>query len=120
MKKILVVEDEAELQQIYLERLSQDGYKVLQAFDGKQGLALAKSEKPNLILLDIMLPGGMNGFDVLEQIKIDRDLFNIPVLMLTNLDTERQTALSIGAVDYIVKAESSIDSVMQKVKQYAS
>ncbi|MEK7521873.1 MAG: ATP-binding protein [Patescibacteria group bacterium] len=118
-KTVLIIEDDQTYQQAYLSRLPQEGYQVLQAYNGKEGLEIARKQKPNLILLDIMLPGGMNGFDVLQQLKTDRELFNIPVIMLTNLDSERETAISIGARDYIVKANTSIDQVVEKIKLYA-
>jgi len=116
--KILLMEDDEQLQQSYHRLFTTEGYQIFQAFTGEQGLQIAKQEKPDIILLDIMLKGGINGFDVLEQLKKDRDLFNIPVLMLTNLDSERKLALSIGAVDYLVKANTSIDILLEKVKNY--
>lgn len=116
--KILLVEDDEGLQASYLKLFTAEGYQVFQGFTGEQGLQLAKEHHPDIVLLDIMLKGGTNGFDVLEQLKKDRDLFNIPVLMLTNLDSERKLALSIGAVDYLVKANTSIDTLLEKVKSY--
>lgn len=117
MKKILIVEDDVELQKIYENKLSTDGFEVLHAHVGQQGLNMAKFHKPDLIVLDIMLPGGMNGFEVLEQLKRDKGLKHIPVLVLTNLDTEANTAKSMGAVDYIVKTNASIDQVAERIKK---
>lgn len=117
-RKILMIEDDEQLQQSYQKLFTAEGFQVFQGFTGEQGIQLAKQEKPDIILLDIMLKGGINGFDVLERLKKDRDLFNIPVLMLTNLDSERKLALSIGAVDYLVKANTSIDVLLEKVKSY--
>lgn len=117
-KKILLVEDDEQLQASYLKLFTAEKYQVFQAFTGEQGLELAKANMPDIILLDIMLKGGINGFDVLENLKKNRDLFNIPVLMLTNLDSERKLALSIGAVDYLVKANTSIDILLDKVRNY--
>lgn len=77
------------------------------------GIALAA----DLVLLDIMLPGGMNGFDVLEDLKRNQLTSSIPVIVLTNLDSERETALKIGAADYAVKANTSIEETVQKIKQ---
>lgn len=116
--KILLIEDDEQLQQSYQKLFSAEGFQVYQGYTGDQGIQLAKQERPDIILLDIMLKGGVNGFDVLERLKKDRDLFNIPVLMLTNLDSERKLALSIGAVDYLVKANTSIDLLLEKVKNY--
>lgn len=118
MHKILIVEDDNLVQNIYRNILIKEGFEVVQAFNGRQALSLVQSEQPNLIILDIMLPGGMNGFDVLERLKIDEKLKNIPVLVLTNLDTEEKVALSIGAADYIVKANISINELVDKIKKY--
>lgn len=117
MKKILIVEDDLHLQVIYQESLKPLGAEVLLAITGQQGLQMAKEHKPDLVILDIMLPLGLNGFDVLEQLKRDPELKNIPVVVLTNLDSERKTALDIGAVDYLVKANTSIQDVVTCVKQ---
>src|SRR5258708_48782 len=116
MKKILIVEDDEQVSKLYQESLTNEGFKVTIAATGGQGLTLLKTDKPDLVILDIMLPGGMNGFDVLEQMKKDIDLKNIPVLVLTNLDSERKVALEIGAADYLVKAHTAIDQVVAKVK----
>ncbi len=115
-KKVLIIEDDVTLQKVLTEKISALGVEVFGAETGQQALNRVKSEMPNLILLDIMLPGGMNGFDVLEQIKANPILKAIPVIVLTNLDTEQKTALDIGAIDYIVKTNISLDEVILKVK----
>ncbi len=118
MAKILIVEDDSQLQIIYQKKLSREGNDVYVATTGQEGLQLAKSNIPDIILLDVMLPGGQNGFDVLEQIKRDPHLSHIPILILTNLDTEQETAMSIGASDYIIKANTSLDEMVQKVNKF--
>lgn len=118
MQKVLIIEDENLTQQIYKDALTTEGFAVVQAFSGKQGLTMAKSEQPSIIILDVMLPFGMNGFDVLEELKKDLNLRDIPVLMFTNLDSEEKTALSIGASDYIIKANTSISEVIKKIKKH--
>ncbi len=118
MAKILIVEDDSQLQLIYQKKLSREGHEIFLATTGQEGLLLATSKKPDIILLDVMLPGGQNGFDILEQIKRDTNLKSIPVLILTNLDTEQETALSIGANDYIIKANTSLDEMLMKVNKY--
>src|SRR3989338_8089056 len=112
MAKILIVEDDSQLQVIYQKKLSREGHEVFLATTGQEALLIATSKKPDIILLDVMLPGGLNGFDILEQIKRDATLKTIPVLILTNLDTEQGTALSIGASDYIIKANTSLDEMV--------
>jgi len=118
MKKILIVEDDQLLHKVYQEVLSKEGFDVLTASTGPMGLELAKAHVPDLILLDVMIPGGINGFDVLEQIKRDKVTAQIPVIIISNLDSEKTTALNIGAIDYIFKSTSSIDDVIAKVKKY--
>lgn len=118
MKKILIVEDDRQLLKLYTSQFTRLGYEVDSAFTAVDGLAKAKAEPhPNLILLDIMLPGGANGFDVLEDLKRSNLLDVIPVIMLTNLDGEEETAKSIGAKDYIVKANTSLADVAAKVQR---
>lgn len=118
MKKILIIEDDSQVQQIYQKKLTAEGFEVVQAFTGKEGLALVKPVPPDLIILDIILPGGMNGFDVMEQLKRDPSHAAIPVIVLTNLDSEEKVAKTIGANDYIVKANTSLDKVIEIVKKY--
>ena len=118
MKKILFVEDEAALQKTFGEVLSQEGYKMISAMNGEEGLALIKSEKPDLILLDLIIPK-LNGFEVLKSLKGDKATEGIPVIVLTNLegtgDVER--ALELGATTYLVKANYTLQEVIQKIKQ---
>ena len=117
LDKIFHIEDDLQLQVNYQENFQKLGVEVLLAITGAQGLQLAKEQKPDLILLDIMLPLGLNGFDVLESLKRDPELKNIPVIVITNLDSERKTAMDIGATDYIVKANTSLEDVISRVKQ---
>lgn len=120
MDKILIVEDDNLLAKVYAEVLAKEGYQVSTATTGAMGLELAKKEKPDIVLLDVMIPGGMNGFDVLEQIRRTQDIRNTPVLIISNLDSEKNTAMQIGATDYVFKASTSIDELVDKVKKYIS
>ena len=117
-KKILIVEDNKLLQQVYFDRLVKEGFLVLQAFTGQQGLALATNYNPDLIILDIMLPGGLNGFDVLSQLRANSSFKHTPILMKTDLKDEKKTAESMGASDYIIKDEKNIDETISKIKSY--
>lgn len=114
-KRVLVVDDDLSLQKILTDKLTQSGIQVSAVTTGDDALQAAKKQ-PHLILLDIMLKGSKNGFDVLEELKRDPILRPIPVIVLTNLDGEQKSALSIGAVDYIEKTNISIDEVVLKVK----
>lgn len=117
MKKILVIEDNTKQRQIYEKKLAAEGLSVISAATGQEGLLLAKTEDPDLIILDIMLPEGLNGFDVLEQLKRDSQSKQIPVIVLTNLDSEEKTARAIGASDYLIKADISLEDIVNKVKE---
>jgi len=117
-KKVLIIEDDANLISVYQAKFQAEGFEVVTALTGQQGLTSAKETSPDIILLDIMLPEGMNGFDVMEQMRIDPELVKIPVILLTNLDSEKQTGMSLGAVDYVVKADTSIDELVAKVKKH--
>ena len=118
MNKILFVEDEPNLQKTISEVLVQEGYKVFGAGDGEEGLKIAKQEKPNLILLDLILPK-KDGFEVLKELKADNDLKDIPVIVLTNLEGvgDVEKALEIGATTYLVKANYKLEDVVAKIKE---
>ncbi len=118
MKKILIIEDDASISQAYQEMLESQGVNIVSARTGQEGLTLVQSQKPNVILLDIMLPGGMNGFDVLEKLKADPTTKAIPVIVLTNLDSEVKTATTIGAAGYLIKANSTSDQITKLVMNY--
>ena len=115
---MLVVEDDVQLQNTYQDRLSQEGFKVVASDSVSTGLNQIKSLRPNLVVLDIMLPGGQNGFDFLEQIKLDSELKDTPVLVITNLDHQRDIALSIGAIDCLLKTDVDLETVVSKIKSY--
>ncbi len=118
MSTVLVVEDDQNAQKIYIEKLKLEALDVITTGSGKEGLFYAKEKKPDLILLDIMLGGNFNGFDVLESLKKDESLKKIPVLVLTNLDSEEKVAKEIGAIEYLVKANTSIDTLVVKIKSH--
>ncbi len=117
MKKILVVEDDKFLRELIVQKLLKEGYTVVEAIDGEQGIQKAASEKPDGILLDIILPG-VDGFEVLRKIKVQEDTKDIPVVILSNLgqqdDIER--GISLGAKDYLIKAEFTPGEIVEKVK----
>jgi DNA-binding response OmpR family regulator len=117
MSKILFVEDEPSLQKAISEVLIQEGYKVLTAADGEEGLKIAISEKPNLILLDLILPK-KDGFEVLKELKADAGMKDIPVIVLTNLEGvgDVEKALTLGATTYLVKANYDLEDVLKTVK----
>jgi len=118
MKKILFIEDESALQKTFEEILKQEGYEMISALDGEVGLRLAKTQKPDLILLDLILPK-VNGFEVLKELKKDKETKDIPVIVLTNLEGigDVEKALELGATTYLVKAQYSLEEVVEKIKK---
>lgn len=118
-KSILLIEDDLDIQRVYSEKLKNEGYDVRLAVDVPHGLQLLEELPPDIILLDIMLPGKMNGFEMLEHIKGNQRFKDIPVIVLTNLDTEKDQAIAVGAADYLVKADTELDVLADKIKQLA-
>lgn len=118
MKKILTIEDDKQLQEIYKKKLTAAGFAVIQAMDGYHGLELAKAEMPDLILLDMMLSEGMTGIDFLDQLKKEPMTSAIPVFVLSNLDHQVERAIKAGAVWYFLKVNVSIDEVIAKIADY--
>lgn len=119
-KTVLLIEDDLDIQKVFSEKLKLKGFNVVLAIDAAHGLHALQEISPDIILLDIMLPGSMNGFDFLEKIKSDPRWKNIPVLVLTNLDTEKDAALKAGAHDYLIKANTDLEFIAQKVIQLTS
>jgi DNA-binding response OmpR family regulator len=118
MKKILFIEDESALQKTFGEILRQEGYEMISALDGEIGLRMAKSEKPDLILLDLILPK-IHGFEVLKELKKDDLTKDIPIIILTNLERveDVQKAIELGATTYLVKANYTLEEILKKVKK---
>jgi DNA-binding response OmpR family regulator len=114
---ILMIEDESSFRQIYLDMFKAEGYNVLIAEDGEIGLDLAKEKKPDLIILDLVLPG-LHGFEVLKRIRSDAVTKDIPVLVATVLGTyvDIQKGLELGATDYMVKGLVVPREILHKVR----
>jgi len=102
---ILVVDDEPQIVELVQDYLKQVGFRVLTARDGQTALTIARHERPDLIVLDLMLPGGMDGLDVCRSVRQDAALGNVPIIMLTARDEEadRLIGLELGADDYVTK-----------------
>ncbi len=118
MKKILFIEDESALQTTFGDVLGKEGYEVVSALDGEEGLKLVRAIKPDLVLLDLILPK-MDGFEVLKKIKEDPEIKDIPVVILTNLEesSDVQKAIELGAKNYLVKANYNLNEVAEKIKK---
>ena len=117
MPKILVIEDELNIQKLAKVNLTASGYQVLVAPDGEEGLKLAQREHPNLILLDLRLPG-MSGWDVLMTLKVNRKLQKIPVIIMTATMPQNQDYKfpSMRTAGFLVKP-FTVDELLRQVKQ---
>ncbi len=117
-KKVLVVEDDAILRQALTEFLEADNFSVIVATDGEEAVKFTKNNKPDIILLDIILPK-KDGFDVIKEIKEDDNTKDIPIVLLTNLGSlsDIEKALALGATTYLVKGDYQLKEVMEKIKE---
>jgi len=115
---ILLAEDDVLLVRLYQKKLKNDGYDVRVATNGEEALSETMKEKPDLVLLDIMMPK-VNGMEVLRRLKSGADTKAIPVIVLTNLSSEEdaEKVLGLGAVAYLVKSDNPPDVVIAKVKE---
>lgn len=117
-QRILLVEDDSFLSNIYQTKFTKEGYQVSVAGDGEEALKAVKIKKPDIILLDVLLPK-LDGFAVLEKLKKDTETKDIPVILLTNLgqrdDVDR--GLQLGAADYLIKAHFKPSETVEKVKK---
>ena len=115
-KKILIVEDDEFLRSLASKRLEREGYKVVVAVDGESAIGTVSSEKPDLILLDLLLPG-MDGFEVLSKVRSDASQVSIPVVVFSNLGQREdiEKAKKLGATDFLIKANFTLDDVVAKI-----
>lgn len=119
-KRILIVEDEQTLAEMYRDKLEREGFEVLCAYDGKQGVEIALKDKPNLILLDILLPK-KKGTDVLKDIRESGKWGeNLPIIMLTNLNTSDYILKIIAKYSpsyYFIKSDTELNEIVEKIKE---
>jgi len=118
-KKILIVEDEKILAEIYRDKFIEAGFEVSATFEAKEGLKLAKKEKPDLIVLDILLPRE-NGVYFLTELRNDLEISSIPVVVFSNFDDPetKRTALRLGVKDYLIKTNYTPKEIVAKIKNY--
>ncbi len=114
---VLVVEDDKFLRDLMIQKISKEGFNVLDAVDGEDGLKIAFEKKPHIILLDLMLPG-IDGFEVLKRLRESDKIDKIPILILSNLgqQDDLDKAMQLGATDYLIKAHNTPGEIVQKVK----
>jgi len=117
-QNILVVEDDKFLRELISQKLVKESYNVSEAVDGEEGLKKVKDEKPDLVLLDLILPG-IDGFEVLARMREEQGVAKIPVIILSNLGQKEdiEKGLSLGAVDYLVKAHFTPGEIIGKIKR---
>ena len=119
LKKILLVEDDDALANVYLMRLQAEGFDIKRVSNGEEALAAAREYNPNLILLDAMMPK-VSGFDVLDILRNTPETANIKIIMLTALSQEadKQRAQGLGVDDYLVKSQVVITDVVDRIKHH--
>lgn len=121
MAKILLVEDDSNLREIYGARLEAEGYDITSASDGEEALAIAVREKPDLIITDVMMPK-ISGFDMLDILRSTPETRDVKIIMMTALsqDEDRQRGTDLGADHYIVKSQVTLDDVIGIVNEVLS
>lgn len=118
-KRILLVEDDDALANVYVNRLQAEGFDVRRVNNGEDALATAMSYKPNLVVLDVMMPK-VSGFDVLDILRNTPETANLKVIMLTALSqpSDQERATSLGADDYLVKSQVVIADVIDRIRHH--
>lgn len=120
-KKILIIEDDITLRKTLADFLDVEKFSVMTASDGEEGVHVAKSGLPDVILLDIILPK-KNGYEVIEELKKDKKTRDIPIILLTNLGSlsNIEKALALGATTYLVKGDYKLKEIVEKIKETLS
>jgi DNA-binding response OmpR family regulator len=116
-KKILIIEDDEGINRVYVAKLTREGFNVSTALSGEEGVRKIFAEKPDLVILDLMLPK-KDGFEILKEVKADSTVKNIPVIIMSNLgqDEDVKRGMDLGAADYLIKSDYPITKVVEKVK----
>lgn len=116
--KILIIEDDKFLRELMARKLHEENYLVLEEADGENGVKATKEQKPDLILLDLILPG-VDGFEILGQIKQDLEIKDVPIIILSNLGQKEDIdrGFKLGAADYLIKAHFTPGEIVEKIKK---
>jgi DNA-binding response OmpR family regulator len=117
--KILLIEDNPAMNKVYRNRLTSEGFEVVSAMDGQEGLDAAIKDKPDIVLLDLVMPK-MDGFDVLVEIRKKYSKKKLPVIILSNLGqkSDIEKADKLGSNDYLVKADFSLIDAVKRIRQH--
>jgi DNA-binding response OmpR family regulator len=117
MKKILVIDDDPNIRQVYRQKLIAEGFETIEATNGEEGYQKAQDTNPDLIILDIIMPGRFSGEDVLKQLKQNEKTKAIPVIMLTNVDNQVFQTYDEGSTWYFIKVQTTLVDVVNKIKE---
>jgi len=117
--KILLIEDEKMLVDMYKDKFEKEGFKMVTAFDAREGFEMAKKERPDLILLDILLPRE-NGISFLQKMKKDPEIADISVVALSNYDQPqtKKEAFQLGVKAYLIKTDFTPNTLIKEIKKY--
>lgn len=115
--KILIVEDDKFVRELILQKLTEEKFEVSSAKDGEEGVVKIESEKPDLILLDLILPG-IDGFEVISRVRKNPNTESIPIVILSNLGEKNDVdrGIKLGANDYMIKAHFTPKEIVEKVR----
>ena len=118
-KTILIIEDDEFFRELISKKITSSGFVMLEASDGQKGIDKAKEMKPNLILLDLLLPN-IDGFEVLATLKQDSETSTIPIIILSNLSSKEdiEKGLKLGASDFLIKSQFSSEDIIDKIKKF--
>lgn len=118
-KKILIVEDDVQISKVYEIQLKKEGFQTVTAHNGEDAIKMLIDENPDLVTLDLMIPK-KDGFEVLEDIRDNHKDIKIPIVVISNLGQagDKERVLSLGATEFLVKTDHSIQEIMNKIKGY--
>lgn len=118
-KNILIIEDDDFFRELISKKLASAGFEISEAIDGQKGILRAQESKPDLILLDLLLPK-TDGFEVLSTLKADPSISSVPVIVLSNLGSKEdiEKGLKLGAATFLIKSQFDLDEVISKIKSY--
>jgi len=118
--KVLLAEDEEFISRAYKDGFERAGFEVITAFDGEEAVIKTRENKPDVMLLDLVMPV-KTGFEVLRELRADKNFADMPILVLSNLSQESdiEESKKLGATDFLVKSNMTLQEVIAKIKQYA-
>lgn len=117
MTHILIIEDDDFFRELVRKKLQSENFTISEAIDGEKGIAAVKEKKPDLVLLDLLLPN-VDGFEVLSQVRADSSFAKMPIIILSNLGQQEdiERALKLGANDFLIKSQFDIVQVIEKIR----